>query len=103
VNGQDENGTTGGARVRCVFGTDGKPCAGVRVNLGDQDVATGRRTGGRSACVPTDREGRFVFPAVAPGGHTVDVGAWEPAGQATADAFELAAGAVVEIELHLAK
>jgi hypothetical protein len=52
-----------------VLSADGRPRAGIEVVIRDCDPATGAQTPGHVALVPTDRDGRFRFVDVLPGGH----------------------------------
>lgn len=84
-----------------VFGADGKPAAGVRVTMSNWDVATGQQTDGGWTNVASDRDGRFVFLGVAPGGHRLASDRHEPAAIGRTDIFAVEPGGVVEVELRL--
>ncbi|MFT4513060.1 MAG: hypothetical protein ACI91B_001762 [Planctomycetota bacterium] len=47
----------------------GEPVVGESVLLGDYATDNGKGTANMNTWVPTDRQGRFVFPTVAPGYH----------------------------------
>lgn len=76
----------------------GAPLAGVRLSLRNCDPVTGDQVDGSWTNVPTDREGRFVFVGVPPGGHRVDV--WDHdrfTGQS--EPFAVAPGKTVDVTL----
>jgi len=81
----------------------GKPLAGLCVTMGNYDVATGQQTDGDWDDVPSDREGRFVFLGVAPGGHKVMLGRHETVGKGQTAVFDVAPGGTAEVELQIAK
>jgi protocatechuate 3,4-dioxygenase beta subunit len=51
----------------------GRPVPAARVSLRNHDVATGQQTDGGWSNVPSDRQGRFRFVGVAPGGHRLEL------------------------------
>lgn len=86
-----------------VFGADGTPLAGVRVSMGNYNVATRQQIDGSWDVVPSDREGRFVFTGVAPGGHMVTLSRHETAGKGQTAVFDVAPGGTAEVDLQLAR
>lgn len=80
----------------------GKSVAGCRLSLGNYDVGTGQQVGGSWSTVPTDRDGRFAFVGVSPGGHKAQ-NIREEARACSSDVFEVRPGATVHLELRLEK
>jgi len=79
-----------------VLERSGKPVAAARVSLRNWDVAAGRQTDGGWTNVPTDREGRFRFVGVAPGGHRLELDTMLHGPRVVATpAFAVAPGATV--------
>ena len=81
----------------------GKPIVGARISLSNWNTATGQQTDGGWSNVPSDRNGRFVFTGVAPGGHRVGSGRHTIHGKGAGEIFEVAAGATVDVELRLSR
>jgi hypothetical protein len=86
-----------------VLDAGGKPLAGVRLSLGNYDVATGQQTDGSWTNVCSDRHGRFVFTGVPPGGHRISTDRHETAGKGQSPIFDVPAGVTVTTELLLDK
>lgn len=81
---------------------DGKPLAGVTVSLRNWDLAKGRQADGGWTNVPTNRQGRFVFTGVTPGGHYLEIGRQRAAdGKGQCEPFEVAPGATAEVEVRV--
>ena len=76
--------------------------AGVSLSLGEFDAAT-RSIHHSFGFASSDRQGRFVFTGVAPGGHRIDVDRHETAGRGTSPVFDVPSGATVTTELLLEK
>ncbi|MCB9886275.1 MAG: carboxypeptidase regulatory-like domain-containing protein [Planctomycetes bacterium] len=81
----------------------GNPLAGVRLTLSNWDLAADQQVDTEVTSVTSDREGRFVFTGVLPGGHRVATALYEFAGEGSSQPFEAEAGASTEVELRLAK
>lgn len=81
----------------------GKPIVGARITLSNWNTTTGQQTDGGWSNVPSDRNGRFVFTGVAPGGHRVGANRHEIHGKGAGEIFDVAAGATVAVELRLSR
>lgn len=78
----------------------GTALAGVRVACGNNDPETGRPLSGHRSAVLSDRDGRFVFVDVPPGGHQLHVGTRRRAdGKARTETFVLPAGGTATIDV----
>ncbi|MCC6784284.1 MAG: carboxypeptidase regulatory-like domain-containing protein [Planctomycetes bacterium] len=71
----------------------GQPLAGARVWLRNWNAATGQQIDGSVLEILSDRNGRYRFVDVEPGGHRIEVHGIGRETLATGEAFELAAGA----------
>lgn len=83
---------------------DGKPLAGITVSLRNWDMAKNQQADGGWTNVPTNRQGRFVFTGVSPGGHYVEVGLHRRSdGKGRCEPFEVASGATADVEVRVAR
>jgi hypothetical protein len=71
----------------------GQPLAGARVWLRNWNPATGQQIDGNVLEILSDRNGRYRFVDVEPGGHRIEVYAIGRETLASSDAFDVAAGA----------
>ncbi len=89
-------------RGRAVDAT-GNPAAGVRLTLCNWDLAANQQDNTEVTRVTTDRDGRFAFIGVVPGGHRVATARYEFAGEGNSEPFAALPGEKAELELRLAK
>ena len=73
----------------------GKPVPGIVVTFRNYDIESGRQTDGGWTNVMTNRDGRYRFVGVAPGGHLVDL----ENHQVKSDIFEVLPGKTVTRDL----
>lgn len=81
----------------------GKPVAGSRVALTNMSPVTGQQTDGGRLNVLCDHKGRFVFTGVSPGGHRAETDNQAATGKGVGEIFEVAAGAIVSVEVRLSR
>ena len=77
-----------------VVDAEGKPVAGIIVTYGNYDITTDEQVDGGTN-VMTNRDGRYRFVGVAPGGHLVDV----EGHQVKSNIFEVLPGKTVRRDL----
>ncbi len=77
----------------------GQPLVGARVWLRNVDPLTGRQKDGSMIEILSDREGRYRFIDVEPGGHRVEVRGLMLERLAASEAFELGPGATANFDL----
>jgi hypothetical protein len=76
---------------------------GIRVSMGNFDLTSREQINGSWQTVCSDRQGRFVFKGVAPGGHRLVLDRFENAGKAESGLFKVSAGGNVTMDLTLKK
>lgn len=81
----------------------GQPVAGARLTLSSWDLDARQPGDSDTTCVLTDRDGRFVFAGVAPGGHRVATGRYEPTGDVCSEPLAVESAKSAEVELRLPK
>lgn len=77
----------------------GQPLPGARVWLRNFDPTTGRQTDGSVNEILSDREGRYRFVDVEPGGHRVELRTFGRREATVSSDFEVGPGAVLEMNL----
>lgn len=85
-----------------VLDANGTPIPGARVWLRNHDLATDRQTDGSVREVLADRDGRYRFVDVEPGGHRIEVNMFDsPLAAGASPVFEVRAGEEASITVEL--